>query len=210
MVARRPARARARIRDCTICDSNVRCTIALLDSIHASIRCVAAAPRRAQRRRARARGDWATIRTLLPYLWEYKGRVLAALACLVAREGRERRRAAGAEGDRRQPRSRTPRCSRCRSRCSSRTASCALSTTVFTELREFLFAKVTQRAVRKIALQGVPPSACAVAALPSGAPDRRPHARRRARPARHLHADQLRAVLDPADAGRDRAGLRRS
>ena len=28
-----------------------------------------------------------------------------------------------------------------------------LSTTVFTELREFLFAKVTQRAVRKIALQ---------------------------------------------------------
>ena len=29
------------------------------------------------------RGDWATIRTLLPYLWEYKGRVLAAIACLV-------------------------------------------------------------------------------------------------------------------------------
>ena len=29
------------------------------------------------------RGDWATIRTLLPYLWEYKGRVLAALACLA-------------------------------------------------------------------------------------------------------------------------------
>ena len=29
------------------------------------------------------RGDWSTIRTLLPYLWEYKGRVVAALACLV-------------------------------------------------------------------------------------------------------------------------------
>ena len=29
------------------------------------------------------RGDWNTIRTLLPYLWEYKGRVLAAMACLV-------------------------------------------------------------------------------------------------------------------------------
>ena len=29
------------------------------------------------------RGDWATIFTLLPYLWEYKGRVLAAVACLV-------------------------------------------------------------------------------------------------------------------------------
>ena len=29
------------------------------------------------------RGDWATMRTLLPYLWEYKGRVIAALSCLV-------------------------------------------------------------------------------------------------------------------------------
>jgi len=29
-------------------------------------------------------GDWATIRSLLPYLWEYRGRVVAALACLVA------------------------------------------------------------------------------------------------------------------------------
>ena len=29
------------------------------------------------------RGDWTTIRTLLPYLWEYKGRVLAAIGCLV-------------------------------------------------------------------------------------------------------------------------------
>src|SRR5678815_2907390 len=30
------------------------------------------------------RNDWKTLRTLLPYLWEYKGRVLFALACLVA------------------------------------------------------------------------------------------------------------------------------
>src|SRR5215471_11296168 len=29
------------------------------------------------------RGDWATIRTLLPYLWEYKGRVVATVLCLV-------------------------------------------------------------------------------------------------------------------------------
>ena len=29
------------------------------------------------------RSDWANIRSLLPYLWEYKGRVLAALSCLV-------------------------------------------------------------------------------------------------------------------------------
>ena len=30
------------------------------------------------------RGDWATIGTLLPYLWAYKGRVIAAIACLIA------------------------------------------------------------------------------------------------------------------------------
>ncbi len=30
------------------------------------------------------RDDWQTLRTLLPYLWAYRGRVLFALACLVA------------------------------------------------------------------------------------------------------------------------------
>src|SRR4029453_12715029 len=98
------------------------------------------------------RGDWATIRTLLPYLWEYKGRVLAAIGCLVLAkvanvgvpvllkqivDSLDRETAAlfvplallVAYGLLR------------------------LSTTMFTELREFLFAKVTQRAVRKIALQ---------------------------------------------------------
>lgn len=29
------------------------------------------------------RNDWQTLRTLLPYLWQYKGRVLLAIACLV-------------------------------------------------------------------------------------------------------------------------------
>src|SRR6478752_7693490 len=29
------------------------------------------------------RGDWQTIRTLLPYLWGYRGRIGAALTCLV-------------------------------------------------------------------------------------------------------------------------------
>ncbi|HKX94367.1 MAG TPA: ABC transporter ATP-binding protein/permease [Methylibium sp.] len=33
---------------------------------------------------AAARSDWATLARLLPYLWAYKYRVLAALACLVA------------------------------------------------------------------------------------------------------------------------------
>lgn len=30
------------------------------------------------------RSDWATLKTLVPYLWAYKGRVIAALVCLVA------------------------------------------------------------------------------------------------------------------------------
>jgi len=98
------------------------------------------------------RGDWATIRTLLPYLWQFRGRVVAALAFLVAAklanvgvplvlkqivDGLDARTAVlsvplallAAYGLLR------------------------LSTTVFTELREFLFAKVTQRAVRTIALR---------------------------------------------------------
>ncbi len=29
------------------------------------------------------RNDWQTIKTLLPYLWDYKGRVIAALICLI-------------------------------------------------------------------------------------------------------------------------------
>ena len=98
------------------------------------------------------KGDWAAVGTLLPYLWEYKGRVLAAIACLVLAkvanvgvpvllkqivDSLDRETAAlvvplallVAYGLLR------------------------LSTTLFTELREFLFAKATQRAVRKIALQ---------------------------------------------------------
>ena len=29
------------------------------------------------------RNDWATLKTLFPYLWQWKWRVLLALACLV-------------------------------------------------------------------------------------------------------------------------------
>ncbi|WGG53345.1 ABCB family ABC transporter ATP-binding protein/permease [Rugamonas sp. DEMB1] len=102
------------------------------------------------------RSDLATLKTLIPYLWVYKWRVLAALLCLVGAKlanvgvplvlkqlidqmsiGPEHPRALlvlplaalVAYGALR------------------------LSTTVFTELREFLFARVTQRAVRTIALK---------------------------------------------------------
>ena len=100
--------------------------------------------------------DFATIKTLLPYLWVYKWRVLLALLCLVgaklANVG-------------------VPLVLKKLVDAMSITAAhpqallvlpvgllvtyglLRLSTTLFTELREFLFARVTQRAVRTIALQ---------------------------------------------------------
>ena len=98
------------------------------------------------------KGDWAAVGTLLPYLWEYKGRVLAALACLVLAkvanvgvplvlkeivDGLALDRALLAV-----PLALLVAYGLLR-----------LATTFFTELREFLFAKVTQRAVRAIALK---------------------------------------------------------
>ena len=98
------------------------------------------------------RGDWTTIRTLLPYLWEYKGRVLAAIACLVlakvANVGVPVLMKQIVDSlDRQQALLAVPLL------LLAAYGLLRLSTTVFTELREFLFAKVTQRAVRKIALQ---------------------------------------------------------
>ena len=100
--------------------------------------------------------DFATIKTLLPYLWVYKWRVLLALLCLVgaklANVG-------------------VPLILKKLVDAMTITAAhpqallvlpvgllvayglLRLSTTLFTELREFLFARVTQRAVRTIALQ---------------------------------------------------------
>jgi ATP-binding cassette, subfamily B, heavy metal transporter len=98
------------------------------------------------------RGDWRTIRTLLPYLWEYKARVLAAIACLVLAKVAN----VGVP----------VLLKRIVDSLDAQLAPLAvplallvaygllrLSTTLFTELREFLFAKVTQRATRRIALQ---------------------------------------------------------
>jgi ATP-binding cassette, subfamily B, heavy metal transporter len=98
------------------------------------------------------RGDWHAIATLVPYLWEYKGRVLAALTCLIAAKVAN----VGVPVLMKE----------IVDSLDARTAILAvplvllvaygllrLSTTAFTELREFLFAKVTQRAVRKIGLQ---------------------------------------------------------
>jgi ATP-binding cassette subfamily B protein len=102
------------------------------------------------------RKDWATIRTLLPYLWVYKWRVTAALACLV-----------GAKmaniGVPLVLKNIVDSLSISPSNpyallvlpLGALLAYGALrfSSTLFTELREFLFARVTQRAVRTIALR---------------------------------------------------------
>lgn len=102
------------------------------------------------------RNDWATLQTLIPYLWEWKWRVIFALACLVmaklANVGIPMVLKEIVD-------SLTP---------TTQTEHMVLilpaalliaygllrlSTTAFTELREFFFARVTQRAVRNIALK---------------------------------------------------------
>jgi ATP-binding cassette subfamily B protein len=97
------------------------------------------------------RGDWQTIRTLLPYLWGYRGRIGAALACLVLAKLANvgvpilMKNIVDALD---------PRIAVLSVPLALLVAYglLRLSTTVFTELREFLFAKVTQRAVRRIGL----------------------------------------------------------
>ena len=106
--------------------------------------------------KAATRSDWATLQTLFPYLWVYKWRVLAALGCLIgakmANVGvplvlKRLIDALGVSPSNPQALLVLP--------VAALVAYGALrlSTTVFTELREFLFARVTQRAVRTIALQ---------------------------------------------------------
>jgi len=100
------------------------------------------------------RHDWQTLRTLVPYLWSYKGRVLFALSCLLlakfANVG-------------------VPLVFKHLVDALTLTPEQAFivvpaailfaygvlrfSTSLFTELRELVFARVTQQAVRNISLQ---------------------------------------------------------
>ena len=97
-------------------------------------------------------GDWHTIRTLLPYLWAYKGRVLAALTALIAAK-------VANVGVPVLMKEIVDRLDATMAILAVPLAllvaygALRLSTTFFTELREYLFAKVTQRAVRTIALE---------------------------------------------------------
>ncbi|SHH57242.1 ABC transporter ATP-binding protein/permease [Massilia sp. CF038] len=106
--------------------------------------------------KAVVRSDWAVIQTLFPYLWVYKWRVIAAMGALIGAKlanvgvpvvlkklidqmtidpGNPKALLVLPLG------------------ALVAYGLLRLSTTVFTELREFLFARVTQRAVRTIALQ---------------------------------------------------------
>ena len=115
-----------------------------------------AAPQAARTPSVPAHSDWQTLGTLLPYLWTYKWRVLLALAFLVGAKLTNigvplllkqlvDRMTIGPNNPQALlvlPLSLLVAYGALR-----------LATTVFTELREFIFAKVTQRAVRTIALQ---------------------------------------------------------
>jgi ABC-type transport system involved in Fe-S cluster assembly fused permease/ATPase subunit len=102
------------------------------------------------------RNDWATLKTLLPYLWDYKWRVMLALTFLLSAKfanvgvpivlkelvdsltlqpGDPRAMLVLPVG------------------VLLAYGALRLATTLFTELREFVFARVTQRAVRTIALK---------------------------------------------------------
>jgi ABC-type transport system involved in Fe-S cluster assembly fused permease/ATPase subunit len=104
----------------------------------------------------RQRTDWATLKTLFPYLWVYKWRVIAALGALIGAKMANvgvplvlKQLIDQLAIDPAHPQALL---------VLPLGALVAygllrLSTTVFTELREFLFARVTQRAVRTIALR---------------------------------------------------------
>jgi len=101
------------------------------------------------------RHDWQTVRTLLPYLWQWRGRVLLALACLVAAKLANVAvplvfkdivdgfaPAGGVQALLLAPIALIAAYGVLR-----------FSASLFTELRELLFVRVTQRAVRSIAIQ---------------------------------------------------------
>ncbi|WP_079433231.1 ABC transporter ATP-binding protein/permease [Zoogloea sp. LCSB751] len=100
------------------------------------------------------RHDWQTIQKLLPYLWAYKWRVLFALTCLISAKFANvtvplifKQLVDGLDISRSQAFIVVP--------AALLVAYGALrfSTSLFTELREIVFARVTQESVREISLQ---------------------------------------------------------
>ena len=104
----------------------------------------------------KAKSGWETLATLIPYLWEYRGRVLLALLFLLAAKLANvgvplimKEIVDALSINLTDPRAIVV----LPAAMLVAYGLLRICTTLFTELREFVFAKVTQSAVRKIALQ---------------------------------------------------------
>jgi ATP-binding cassette subfamily B protein len=93
---------------------------------------------------------WQTLRLLFPYLWQYRARVVGALLCLVAAKLANvgvplvfKEMIDGLSGE----------LLALPVMLLALYGSLRFSNSLFTELREILFARVTQRAIRKVALE---------------------------------------------------------
>jgi len=100
------------------------------------------------------RRDWATIRSLLPYLWRYRTRVVLAMVCLISAKLANvavplvfKHLIDGLTITREQAFIVVP------AALLVAYGLLRLSTSLFTELRELIFARVTQEAVRHISLE---------------------------------------------------------
>lgn len=112
-----------------------------------------------------SRNDWATLKTLFPYLWVYKWRVLLALFCLIGAKVANigvpllLKNLVDHMNNMVNVNASTHHVNQIGHvlvlplGILFAYGGLRLATTVFTELREFLFAKVTQRAVRAVALR---------------------------------------------------------
>jgi ATP-binding cassette subfamily B protein len=103
------------------------------------------------------RNDWQTIATLLPYLWQHKLRVLAALGCLAAAKFATvgvpvvlKHIVDAMDGALKNP---ATAAAAVPLALIAAYGALRLANSLFTELREVLFARVTLNAVRTIALQ---------------------------------------------------------
>ncbi|HSF47797.1 MAG TPA: ABC transporter ATP-binding protein/permease, partial [Burkholderiales bacterium] len=103
-------------------------------------------------RASRVRADWSTIRTLLPYLWEFKSRVVVALVCLTLAKLATvsvplALKAIVDALDTTDPVLVLPLA------LLLGYGALRLAGTLFGEIRDAVFAKVTQRAIRRVALK---------------------------------------------------------
>ena len=149
------------------------------------------------------RNDWKTIRSLLPYLWEFKGRVFLALGFLLLAKVANVSVPLVLKGI-------VDALSEPQQLLILPVALFAaygllrLGNSLFGELRDAVFVKVTQRSIRRVALKVFETPARALAAFPPRPPDRRHVARHRTRRRRYPLPAQLHAVQYPADAARNR------